>query len=47
LDEVHSGFRRVTFSFGYYFWEMWYALRLMLGRRLRQVLRATQGGTLR
>ncbi len=46
LDEVHSGFRRVIFSFGYCFWEMWYALRLVLGRRLRQVLRATQGGTL-
>ncbi len=47
LDEIQSGFQRILFASGYRFWEMWYSLRLLVGQRVRQVLRAPRGGSRR
>ena len=47
LDEIQSGFPPGLFASGYRFWEMWYSLRIMVGQRVRQALRATCGGSRR
>jgi hypothetical protein len=47
LDDIRPGFSQGWFAFGYRFWETWYSLRLMLGQRIRQALRVTDGGSRR
>ena len=43
LDAIQSGLHRILFASGYWLWEMWYSLRLLVGQRVRSVIKAIHG----